>query len=77
MVTLLFVYFVMAMAIIILIEKIGVKNFDINDYLIVNQISELDLSASAKTVGGAFAVAAVWAVVSLIAVYGVFKRRDI
>ena len=54
-----------------------VKNFDINDYLIVNQISELDLSASAKTVGGAFAVAAVWAVVSLIAVYGVFKRRDI
>lgn len=43
----------------ILIEKIGVKNFDINDYLIVNQISELDLSASAKTVGGAFAVAAV------------------
>ena len=61
----------------ILIEKIGVKNFDINDYLIVNQISELDLSASAKTVGGAFAVAAVWAVVSLIAVYGVFKRRDI
>ena len=103
-VTLLFVYFVMAMAIIIknnvismiiavcmctgiftlifsginiLIEKIGVKNFDINDYLIVNQISKLDLSASAKTVGGAFAVAAVWAVVSLIAVYGVFKRRDI
>ena len=103
-VTLLFVYFVMAMAIIIknnvismiiavcmctgiftlifsginvLIEKIGVKNFDINDYLIVNQISQLDLSASAKTVGGAFAVAAVWAVVSLIAVYGVFKRRDI
>ena len=103
-VTLLFVYFVMAMAIIIknnvismiiavcmctgiftlifsginiLIEKIGVKNFDINDYLIVNQISELDLSASAKTVGGAFAVAAVWAVVSLIAVYSVFKRRDI
>ena len=94
-VTLLFVYFVMAMAIIItvcmctgiftlifsginiLIEKIGAKNFDINDYLIVNQISELDLSASAKTVGGAFAVAAVWAVVSLIAVYGVFKRRDI
>lgn len=103
-VTLLFVYFVMAMAIIIknnvismiiavcmctgiftlifsginiLIEKIGVKNFDINDYIIVNQISELDLSASAKTVGGAFAVAAVWAVVSLIAVYGVFKRRDI
>ena len=61
----------------ILIEKIGAKNFDINDYLIVNQISELDLSASAKTVGGAFAVAAVWAVVSLIAVYGVFKRRDI
>lgn len=61
----------------ILIEKIGVKNFDINDYLIVNQISELDLSASARTVGGAFAVAAVWAVVSLIAVYGVFKRRDI
>lgn len=44
---------------------------------IVNQISELDLSASAKTVGGAFAVAAVWAVVSLIAVYSVFKRRDI
>ena len=103
-VTLLFVYFVMAMAIIIknnvismiiavcmctgiftlifsginiLIEKIGAKNFDINDYLIVNQISELDLSASVKTVGGAFAVAAVWAVVSLIAVYGVFKRRDI
>ena len=99
-VTLLFVYFVMAMAIIIknnvismiiavcifslifsginiLIEKIGVKNFDINDYLIVNQISKLDLSASAKTVGGAFAIAAVWAVVSLIAVYGVFKRRDI
>ena len=103
-VTLLFVYFVMAMAIIIknnvismiiavcmctgifslifsginiLIEKIGVKNFDINDYLIVNQISELDLSSSAKTVGGAFAIAAVWAVVSLIAVYGVFKRRDI
>ena len=99
-VTLLFVYFVMAMAIIIknnvismiiavcmctlifsginiLIEKIGAKNFDINDYLIVNKISELDLSASAKTVGGAFAVAAVWAVVSLIAVYGVFKRRDI
>ena len=103
-VTLLFVYFVMAMAIIIknnvismiiavcmctgiftlifsginvLIEKIGVKNFDINDYLIVNQISKLDLSASAKTLGGAFAVAAVWAVVSLIAVYGVFKRRDI
>ena len=103
-VTLLFVYFVMAMAIIIknnvismiiavcmctgiftlifsginiLIEKIGVKNFDINDYLIVNKISELDLSASVKTVGGAFAVAAVWAVVSLIAVYGVFKRRDI
>lgn len=61
----------------ILIEKIGVKNFDINDYLIVNQISELDLSSSAKTVGGAFAIAAVWAVVSLIAVYGVFKRRDI
>lgn len=61
----------------ILIEKIGVKNFDINDYLIVNKISELDLSASVKTVGGAFAVAAVWAVVSLIAVYGVFKRRDI
>ncbi len=53
------------------------RHFDINDYLIVNQISELDLSASAKTVGGAFAVAAVWAVVSLIAVYGVFKRRDI
>ena len=101
-VTLLFVYFVMAMVIKnnvismiiavcmctgiftlifsginILIEKIGAKNFDINDYLIVNQISELDLSASAKTVGGAFAVAAVWAVVSLIAVYGVFKRRDI
>lgn len=101
-VTLLFVYFVMAIiiknnvismiiavcmctgiftlifsGINILIEKIGVKNFDINDYLIVNQISELDLSASAKTVGGAFAVAAVWAVVSLIAVYGVFKRRDI
>ena len=42
----------------ILIEKIGVKNFDINDYLIVNQISELDLSSSAKTVGGAFAIAA-------------------
>lgn len=62
---------------IYLLKKIGVKNFDINDYLIVNQISELDLSASAKTVGGAFAVAAVWAVVSLIAVYGVFKRRDI
>lgn len=61
----------------ILIEKIGVKNFDINDYLIVNQISKLDLSASAKTVGGAFAIAAAWAVVSLIAVYGVFKRRDI
>lgn len=61
----------------VLIEKIGVKNFDINDYLIVNQISKLDLSASAKTLGGAFAVAAVWAVVSLIAVYGVFKRRDI
>lgn len=45
--------------------------------LFVNQISKLDLSASAKTVGGAFAIAAVWAVVSLIAVYGVFKRRDI
>lgn len=88
-VTLLFVYFVMAMAIIIknnvismiiavcmctgiftlifsginiLIEKIGVKNFDINDYLIVNKISELDLSASVKTVGGAFAVAVLIAV---------------
>ena len=48
--------------------------YDICDMLYVDA---LDLSASAKTVGGAFAVAAVWAVVSLIAVYGVFKRRDI
>ena len=41
-----------------------------------NWSSEVILSA-AKTVGGAFAVAIVWAVISLIAVYSVFKHRDI
>ena len=61
----------------LLIEKIGIRDFDINNYMIVNKISALDLSATSKTIGSAFAVALVWAVISIIAVYNVFRRRDI
>lgn len=61
----------------LLIDKIGIKDFDINNYIIVNKIYTLGLGASSKTISSAFVVALIWAVISIIAVYNVFSRRDI
>lgn len=61
----------------LLISKAGVENFDINNYIIINKITSIDMSATGKDIGSAIVVSVLWAVVGLVAVYNVFKRRDI
>lgn len=60
-----------------LINKMGIENFDITKYVIVNKITDIGLGASGKDIAGAIVVAVVWAGVALVAAYNVFKRRDI
>ncbi|WP_455719610.1 ABC transporter permease [Agathobacter sp.] len=61
----------------LLISKAGVENFDINNYIIINKITSIDMNATGKDIGSAIVVSVLWAVVGLVAVYNVFKRRDI
>ncbi len=61
----------------LLISKAGVENFDINNYIIINKITSIDMGATGKDIGSAIVVSVLWAVVGLVAVYNVFKRRDI
>lgn len=60
-----------------LINKMGIENFDITKYVIVNKITDIGLGASGKAIGSAIIVAVVWAAVAIVAAYNVFKRRDI
>lgn len=60
-----------------LMDKIGFDDFDINNILITGKIQNVTIGADAADIGYALLTAAIYIVVSVFAVYNVFKHRDI
>lgn len=60
-----------------LMDKIGFSDFDINNILITGKIQNVTIGADAADIGYALLTAAIYIAVSVLAVYNVFKRRDI
>lgn len=60
-----------------LMDKIGFNDFDINNILITGKIQSVTIGADASDIGYALLAAAIYIVVSVFAVYNVFKHRDI
>ena len=65
------------MAINYLMDKIGFSDFDINNILITGKIQNVTIGADAADIGYALLTAAIYIAVSVLAVYNVFKHRDI
>ena len=60
-----------------LMDKIGFNDFDINNILITGKIQNVTIGADAADIGYALLTAAIYIAVSVLAVYNVFKHRDI
>ena len=60
-----------------LMDKIGFSDFDINNILITGKIQNVTIGADAADIGYALFTAAIYIAVSVLAVYNVFKHRDI
>lgn len=60
-----------------LMDKIGFSDFDINNILITGKIQNVTIGADAADIGYALLTAAIYIAVSVLAVYSVFKHRDI
>lgn len=60
-----------------LMDKIGFNDFDINNILITGKIQNVTIGADASDIGYALLTAAIYIAVSVLAVYNVFKHRDI
>ena len=60
-----------------LMDKIGFSDFDINNILITGKIQNVTIGADAADIGYALLTAAMYIAVSVLAVYNVFKHRDI
>lgn len=60
-----------------LMDKIGFSDFDINNILITGKIQNVTIGADAADIGYALLTAAIYIAVSELAVYNVFKHRDI
>lgn len=60
-----------------LMDKIGFSDFDINNILITGKIQNVTIGADAADIGYALLTAAIYIVVSVLAVCNVFKHRDI
>ena len=60
-----------------LMDKIGFNDFDINNILITGKIQNVTIGADASDIGYALLAAAIYIAVSVLAVYNVFKHRDI
>lgn len=60
-----------------LMDKIGFSDFDINNILITGKIQNVTMGADAADIGYALLTAAIYIAVSVLAVYNVFKHRDI
>ena len=60
-----------------LMDKIGFSDFDINNILITGKIQNVTIGADADDIGYALLTAAIYIAVSVLAVYNVFKHRDI
>lgn len=60
-----------------LMDKIGFSDFDINNILITGKIQNVTIGADAADIGYALLTAAIYIAVSVLAVYNVFKNRDI
>lgn len=60
-----------------LMDKIGFNDFDINNILITGKIQNVTIGADAADIGYALLTVAIYIVVSVLAVYNVFKHRDI
>lgn len=60
-----------------LMDKIGFSDFDINNILIIGKIQNVTIGADAADIGYALLTAAIYIAVSVLAVYNVFKHRDI
>ena len=60
-----------------LMDKIGFDDFDINNILITGKIQNVTIGADAADIGYALLTAAIYISVSVLAVYNVFKHRDI
>lgn len=60
-----------------LMDKIGFDDFDINNILITGKIQNVTIGADAADIGYALLTAAIYIAVSVLAVYNVFKHRDI
>lgn len=60
-----------------LMDKIGFSDFDINNILITGKIQSVTIGADASDIGYALLTAAIYIAVSVLAVYNVFKHRDI
>ena len=60
-----------------LMDKIGFSDFDISNILITGKIQNVTIGADAADIGYALITAAIYIAVSVLAVYNVFKHRDI
>lgn len=60
-----------------LMDKIGFSDFDINNILITGKIQNVTIGADAADIGYALLTVAIYIAVSVLAVYNVFKHRDI
>ena len=60
-----------------LMDKIGFSDFDINNILITGKIQNVTIGADAADIGYALLTAVIYIAVSVLAVYNVFKHRDI
>lgn len=60
-----------------LMDKIGFSDFDINNILITGKIQNVTIGADVADIGYALLTAAIYIAVSVLAVYNVFKHRDI
>lgn len=60
-----------------LMDKIGFSDFDINNILITGKIQNVTIGTDAADIGYALLTAAIYIAVSVLAVYNVFKHRDI
>lgn len=60
-----------------LMDKIGFSDFDINNILITGKIKNVTIGADTADIGYALLTAAIYIAVSVLAVYNVFKHRDI
>lgn len=60
-----------------LMDKIGLHDFDINNLLITGKIQTVAVGADASDIGYALLTAVIYIVISVVAVYNVFKHRDI